>query len=148
MTHRPDASAPRKSRPPERSFAESGLPDMETVTPDQAHRLQRIERLERLLDRRFRILGMPVGMDGLLGLFAPVVGDTVTGALSAYIILEAHRAGADRRTKMKMVGHAAFDYALGLVPVVGWIADFFYKANTKNLDLLKEHLAQRSSEER
>lgn len=119
-----------------------------TSTPDQARHLERIERLERLLDRRFRILGMPVGVDGLLGLFVPVVGDTVTGALSAYIILEAHRAGADRKTKMKMIGNAAFDYALGLVPVVGWVADFFHKANTKNLGLLKAHLAKQSARRR
>ena len=110
---------------------------------DFARRMRRIENLEHWLDRQFKlpIVGKAVGWDGIMGL-VPVLGDTVAGGLSAYLIWEAHKAGADTRTKAKMIGHVGLDYLIGLVPVVGWVADFFYKANTKNLRLLKEHLAE------
>jgi hypothetical protein len=110
-------------------------------------RLRRLEQLEYWLDRRFKVpfLRIPVGVDGILGL-VPGVGDTVAAALSAYLILEAHRAGADRATKIRMIRNTGLDYLLGLVPVVGSIADFFYKANTRNLRLLKEHLASQGRE--
>lgn len=108
-----------------------------------AERLRRIERLEFWLDRRFKLplVRLPVGFDGILGL-VPGVGDTVSAALSAYLIWEAHQAGADRATKARMIRNVGLDYLLGLVPVVGSVADFFYKANTKNLALLKEHLGR------
>lgn len=103
-------------------------------------RLRRVERMEKWLDREFRVLGMPVGFDGILGL-VPVAGDTVSGALSAWIIWEAHKAGAGTGTKGRMIWNAGLDYVIGLVPIVGQFADFFHKANTKNVRLLKEHLA-------
>lgn len=108
-----------------------------------AERLRRIERLEFWLDRRFKLpfVRPPVGFDGILGL-VPGVGDTVSAALSAYLIWEAHQAGADRATKARMIKNVGLDYLLGLVPVVGSVADFFYKANTKNLRILKEHLGR------
>src|SRR3712207_5272802 len=86
--------------------------------------LRRLDRLERLLDRRFGVFGL----DAVLGL-VPVVGDTVSGLLSAYLIYEAHRAGADNRLKARMLGNAGVDYLLGLVPLVGDIGDVFFKAN-------------------
>ena len=106
--------------------------------PDAA-RLRRLEILEKLLDRRFRVLGLPVGLDGLVGL-VPGAGDTVMALLSSYIIYEAWQLGASRSVLARMVGNIALDYALGLVPVVGDIADFFHKANTRNLRLLKQEL--------
>ena len=111
-----------------------------------ARRLRRIEQLEYWLDRRFRLplFGSRVGFDGILGL-VPGIGDTVSGALSAYLIWQAHQAGVSKRTKARMIGNAAFDYVLGLVPIVGSAADFFYRANTKNLRILKEHLARQGA---
>jgi Domain of unknown function (DUF4112) len=100
--------------------------------------LRRLDRLERLLDRRFGVFGL----DSVLGL-VPVVGDTASGLLSAYLIYEAHKAGADHRLKAKMLGNAGFDFLLGMVPVVGDIGDVFFKANTRNVRLLKEHLGRR-----
>lgn len=104
-------------------------------------RLERLERLARWLDTRFTVPGtnFRFGLDGLIGLI-PGVGDTATGLISAYLIGEASRMGARKRTILRMAGNTLFDMVLGAVPVFGDLFDFAYKANKKNVDLLiREH---------
>lgn len=110
----------------------------------EAELLDHLEALERLFDRQFRIPGVPVriGLDSILGV-VPVAGDTLSAGMSLYLIWLAHRIGADDSVKARMVGNAAFDYALGLIPLVGDIGDVFFKANTRNVRLLKEHLRKK-----
>lgn len=103
--------------------------------------LGRLEALEHSLDRQFSIGGLRLGWDGLLGL-VPGIGDTVTAALAGWIIYEAHRLGAPNHLKMRMAANAGLDYVLGLVPLVGDLADFAFKANTRNVRLLRQHLAE------
>ena len=45
--------------------------------------------------------------------------------------------------KMRMKFNMAIDFAIGLVPFVGDIADAAYKCNTKNVVLLEEELRER-----
>lgn len=107
-------------------------------------RLERLRRLTRLMDTRWRIPGtrIPVGLDGIASLF-PVVGDTATAAVSAYIILEATRFGIPKSLVARMVANVLLDWAGGSVPVVGTIFDIAFKANRMNLDLLHKHLEDR-----
>jgi hypothetical protein len=67
-------------------------------------RIERLAAIARLLDTRFTLPGtrFRFGLDGLLGLI-PVVGDTVTGLISAYVIGEAAQMGARKRTLLRMV---------------------------------------------
>lgn len=111
-------------------------------TEEEAALLRRIELIERYMDRRFSIGGFRFGWDSVAGL-VPVVGDTLTTGLSAWLVLEAHRIGAPDHVKARMMGHMAVDYVIGLVPVVGDVADAFYKANTRNVRLLRGHLEDR-----
>lgn len=98
---------------------------------------KRLETLSRFLDNAIAIPGSThrVGYDAIIGL-VPGIGDTVTTALSAYIVYEGYRLGADGRTVMKMVGNVALDYVIGLVPGLGDVGDIFFKANQRNLRLL------------
>lgn len=100
-------------------------------------RIERLEALARLLDTRFTLPGTGVrfGLDGLLGLI-PGVGDTVTGLISAYLIAEAAKMGARKRTVLRMAWNAGLDLVLGAIPVVGDLFDFAFKANRKNVGLL------------
>ena len=102
---------------------------------------QRIEAMEMLLERSFRIPGInyPIGLDAIIGLI-PVLGEIVTTAMGAYIIWEARNLGLPRWKIWRMVGNTAFDTAIGAVPVIGDAADLVFRSNTRNLRIIKKHL--------
>ena len=108
---------------------------------DPAAVRQRIEMMERVLERSFTIPGInrPVGLDALAGL-VPVVGDLVTAAMGAYIIWEAHNLGLPKWQLWRMAGNVAFDSAVGAVPVAGDLFDFLFRSNTRNLRIVRRHL--------
>jgi hypothetical protein len=103
--------------------------------------LHRLSRLAFLLDDRFRIPGTNVrfGWDSIMGL-VPGVGDAAGAALSAYIVLEGRRLGVPKRLITKMVGNIAIDAAVGVIPIVGDLADIGWKANRKNVHIVMDHL--------
>lgn len=104
----------------------------------------RLKQLEAKLDRRFSVLGVKFGYDGIVGLI-PGVGDIVTGALGLYLILEAHRLGARRWTMLRMLLNWAIDFGVGAVPVVGDIFDIAFKSNSRNIRLLIADLERRAT---
>lgn len=116
---------------------------------DPASVRARIEAMEILLERSFRVPGVnvPIGLDALIGLI-PVLGDIVTTAMGAYIVWEARNLGMSKWQLTRMGGNVAFDTLLGLVPVVGDAADFLFRSNTRNLRILKKHLDKHHPETR
>lgn len=118
----------------------------ENVPPGHAETLRQLETLERLLDRQFSLAGFRFGWDSLIGL-VPVVGDTLTTGMSGWLIWKAHQLGAPGHVKARMAANAGFDYVLGLVPLLGDVGDAMFKANTRNVRLLKAHL-QKAGERR
>ncbi|QUL37504.1 DUF4112 domain-containing protein [Erythrobacter sp. JK5] len=116
---------------------------------DPASIRARVEALEMLLERSFRIPGVniPVGLDAIIGL-VPVLGDIVTTALGAYIVWEARNLGMSKFQLVRMGGNVAFDTVLGLVPLVGDAADFVFRSNTRNLRIIKKHLDKHHPETR
>lgn len=105
--------------------------------------IERLDALARILDAAVRIPGtnIRVGADALLNL-APGAGTLVAKGLSSYLILEARRHGVPNRTLLRMAGNVAIDFAISVVPVVGWFGDAFFRANQRNIALLRAHLAQ------
>jgi Domain of unknown function (DUF4112) len=113
-----------------------------TNEPHVAHapRLKRMRQLSQLLDGAIVIPGTKyrIGLDPILGLI-PGGGDTVSAALSGYIIIEAARMGLPRKALMQMVGNLVIDTVAGSVPVVGDIFDVFSKANIRNMQIVESH---------
>lgn len=109
--------------------------------PSHANKVDRLRRLSHILDNAIPIpgTGYRIGLDPILGLF-PGGGDTVTGAMGAYIIVEAARMGLPRKVIGQMVGNIVFDSLAGIVPVVGDLFDVGWKANIRNIALLEKHL--------
>ncbi|MDQ2105008.1 DUF4112 domain-containing protein [Azospirillum isscasi] len=121
-----------------------GIAPTSPVIDIDLNRLERLRRLTRLMDTRWRIPGtrIPIGLDGIAGL-VPVAGGTATAVVSAYIILEAARFDLPKSLIARMIANLAMDWAGGSVPVVGAVFDIAFKANRRNLDLLHEHLENR-----
>lgn len=101
-------------------------------------RFARIEALARLLDVAFVLPGTNIryGIDGLIGL-VPVVGDLLTTALSLWIVREARALGAPRHLVARMLGNVALDGVVGLVPFAGDAFDVMFRANVRNVRLLR-----------
>lgn len=106
--------------------------------------LARLEALAKVMDSAFQIPGTRVrmGFDALLGL-VPVIGDLVGQAISSYVIWEAKRLGVSRFTLWRMIGNSAIDTVFGFVPFVGDAIDVAFRANAKNVALLRAHLERK-----
>ena len=109
--------------------------------PDHAARLARLDRLADQLDARFSILGIRFGWDSILGLI-PGIGDVATAAPGVYIITEAARMGVRRSVLARMGVNSAVDLVVGGIPVLGDLLDVAFKANRRNIALLKREMAQ------
>ena len=110
-------------------------------TASRLAHLRRAQRYARLLDTWFRIPGTRIrlGLDSLGGLI-PGIGDAA-GLVAAFIVYhEANLAGVSKPVLTRMLGNIAVDAAIGLVPVVGDLADIAFKANRRNVDLMREDL--------
>ena len=102
---------------------------------------RRLERMEHLLESVVRIPGTSkrLGLDVILDV-VPVGGSVVAAAMGGWLAWEARNLGVSKGTLARMAGNVGFDMLLGAVPVVGWVADYFFRSNTRNLRLLKRHL--------
>ncbi len=100
--------------------------------------LARLETLAHLMDTAFVIPGINrrVGFDALIGL-VPVIGDVAGMVISSYVVYEAKRLGAPRWLIARMGLNVAFDGLLGAVPIAGDIFDAAFKANRRNVALLR-----------
>jgi len=103
--------------------------------------VERLDRLATLLDTALVIPGTNIrfGADAIVGL-VPGIGDAITTALSAYIVYEAHRLGAPHHLIVRMIANVVFDSMITAVPVAGNVADVFFRANRRNVRLLREWL--------
>lgn len=104
-------------------------------------RLARLEAIARLLDVAFVLPGTNIryGIDGLIGLI-PVVGDIITTAISLWLVREARALGAPWHITARMLGNVAVDGVVGLVPLAGDAFDVMFRANVRNVRLLRRWL--------
>jgi hypothetical protein len=102
----------------------------------------RLEAIARLLDSQWRIpgLGARFGADAVLSLL-PALGPVVSTAISAYLIWEARRLGVSAGTLLRMIGNVGLDALISAVPLAGSVGDVFFRANLRNMALLRRHLA-------
>ncbi len=106
-----------------------------------AARLARIKRIAWLVDAAFVLPGtrFRFGLNSLIGL-APGGGDLVLGAISLYIVQQAHALGVPRHQLMRMIGNIVVEVAGGSVPILGDLFDVALKANLRNIRIVEQHL--------
>lgn len=102
--------------------------------------LEHLEKLADWLDSRFVVPGTSLrfGLDSVIGLI-PGVGDTLMLAISSYIIGRARRHGVPKHVQARMIFNAGIDWLIGLIPFVGDVFDIGWKANRRNLALIRKH---------
>ncbi len=129
-----------------------GMPNSRTMPLDDEFRprrhtrasreaaLARLDWLANLMDAALVIPGTrrTVGLDAVFGL-VPGIGDLATAAVSLYIVKQARELGAPRHLVVRMAGNVAVDAVFGAVPLVGDAFDVLWRANKRNMKLLRGH---------
>ena len=107
----------------------------------RSQRIARIDALATLLDTAFVIPGTSIrfGIDGLIGL-VPGIGDTITTLMALYIVREARAIGAPRWLVGRMLANVALDGIVGAIPILGDAFDVAFRANRRNVALLRRWL--------
>ena len=100
-----------------------------------------IDRLARIMDSAVNlpIVGR-VGLDAVLDLI-PGFGNMAGAAISLTIIARALQYAPPAAIVSKMLSNVLVDVILGAIPVVGPLADLWWKANDKNAHLMREFLS-------
>ena len=91
-----------------------------------------------LLDNRFNFFGVRFGIDGIIGLI-PGAGDILVTALSLYLVWIGLKMKLPTLKIIAMIGNVVVNFLIGLVPVFGDATNFFYRANMRNLKILKDY---------
>jgi hypothetical protein len=114
-----------------------------TRSRSREERVARLDALATLLDTAFILPGTNVrfGFDALIGL-VPGIGDAITTAISLYIVHEARQLGAPAHLILRMLANVVVDGFVGAVPLVGDAFDVLWRANRRNVRLLREWLAR------
>lgn len=105
--------------------------------------LDRLDMLATALDTAFLLPGTNVrfGVESLLRLI-PGIGDAVASLLSFYLLYEARRLGVPRLLFARMLGNVLLEGAVGMVPLAGDAFDVYFRANRRNVALLRRHFAR------
>jgi hypothetical protein len=130
-------TTPRRPRPMDMRPLIATLP----TGRDPASVRIRLEAMERVMEGLFTLPGTnrKVGMDVLLDL-VPVVGTTIAALIGSWLVWEARNLGMSKLQMARMFGNVGIDWALGLIPFVGAVPDFFFRSNTRNLRIIRKHL--------
>ena len=109
----------------------------------QQRDFSQLEWIAKLMDAQFTVPGtnFKFGLDGIIGLI-PGAGDISTFAVSAYLLTIMARNGASGYVMARMVLNVVVDAVVGMIPILGDLFDIAFKANMRNLKLMKEHYVE------
>jgi hypothetical protein len=117
-------------------FGHSGANPFGKLTREQ--RLVRLDAVAKLLDVAFVLPGTNIryGIDGIIRL-VPVIGDLIASAFSLWLVREARALGAPWHVTARMLANVALEGAVGMVPVAGDAFDVMFRANMRNMRILR-----------
>lgn len=99
--------------------------------------LELVENIAHWMDRRY--------LDPLLALVLPGVGDVLGAMIGLGSVVVAVRMRAHPALIARMLIHLAVDALLGSIPLLGPVVDIFYRANSRNVELLRQRDVWRAS---
>ncbi len=99
-----------------------------------------IERVTVLMDSKYKVPGtnFRFGIEPLINLI-PFAGLIFNFFVSYLLVLMMAKYKVSGKTVAKMLLNVFLDLLISSIPFFGNFADFFFKANQRNLNLLKEH---------
>ncbi len=118
-----------------------GVTRLRRTERDRSRELAEVEAIAWLLDNSIPVpgTGRRFGVDAIIGL-VPVVGDVVSAGMGLFVVWRASRMGLPRIVVIRMLVVSALDFVIGSIPIAGDAFDLWFKANTRNLALLRRHL--------
>ena len=102
-----------------------------------------------LLDTAFILPGTNVrfGVESIIRL-VPGIGDVAASALSFYLLFEARALGVPKHVFARMLANVALEGVVGAVPLVGDAFDVAFRANRRNVRILRDYFARESTASR
>jgi hypothetical protein len=100
-----------------------------------------LDKLSYVLDNSIPLPGTNrrFGLDAIIGL-VPGFGDAAGSLMSAYIVVQAARLGAPASSLVRMVLNVGIEAVVGAIPFAGDLFDAWFKANARNVTLLRQEL--------
>ena len=101
--------------------------------------IARLDALARLFDTAFIVPGTNIrfGIEAVLRL-VPGIGDAAASGLSCWLLYQAYRLGVPPRIFVRMLVNVAVEGIVGAVPVAGDAFDVAFRANRRNVRLLRD----------
>jgi hypothetical protein len=123
------------------------MPPRDGTPRDNA--VRRLDTLSYVLDNSIPLPGTSrrFGLDAVIGL-VPGFGDAAGALMSAYIVVQAARLGAPASSLVRMLLNVGIEAVVGAIPFAGDLFDAWFKANARNVTLLRQELDRPGSTRR
>ena len=119
--------------------------EWEVLAPEQTQPRSSLESVFRfvavLMDRLIQIPGIKkrLGLNPIVDLI-PGFGDIAAGVVSVSVLAYAVRRGVPKVLLGRMALNVLINEVVGIIPIAGSIFAFWFTANTRNYELLRQHL--------
>lgn len=119
--------------------------EWELLPPEDRQKRGSVESIFRfvsvVMDRLIKIPGLKkrLGLNPIVDL-VPGFGDIAAALVSVSVIVYGIRRGVPKVLLGRMALNVLINELVGLIPIVGSIFAFWFTANTRNYELIKDHL--------
>ena len=119
--------------------------EWEVLPPEDRHRRKSVEPIFKwvalIMDRLIQIPGIKrrLGLNPILDLI-PGFGDIAAALISISVLVYGIRRGIPKILLGRMALNVLINEIVGIIPIVGSVFAFWFTANTRNYDLVREHL--------
>jgi hypothetical protein len=119
---------------------------MHDITTADAHRVWiTAEKIKRVSDGLVKLGAFSVGIDGLLA-WVPGLGTAYSLGAGIWLLAEATRVRASAWTLARMGFYVGIRTISSIVPIEGWLVDFFFRGHLFAANALQHDIAVRFGE--
>lgn len=98
-----------------------------------------LHKISILMDSKFKFFGITFGLDFVIGLL-PFWGNLTTTFISLLTVFYSAFHGVSVVVLVRMLLNISIDMLITAIPVLGNLADVFWKANSMNYKILEKYL--------